>query len=434
MMAPASSAPRPRTLNGCALGHVFVALVCCAGCRSDPPPSADEYAVEERPPTVQEADERLLSEPLPPALATDAAPALSPDTRDRRTRAAPTSPDREYASSEVIRARRYVYRVHMIVPEWLGESDERVAHPAPELFIDVTDDRLRARFAGSGWPVPAGSEVRIRRGRPGAYLFDPTGGRPLAPGELARWFEGGPVTRRGPGLLVVPSRGALRGAPSGNQRGGSAGAGEVDDSGDLFSALLEEWWGERSDEARARCELGAPHVFRVGFWRAEQTAGVPVELPRSALRADEGDPPGYIAMQETRALLEPAALARLASLGPVPPDFEAPFAPSQAGAVAPGSGAISGFAAPTAMPTEGLRVVNESQTRVIVTVQGVPIGWLGSRTSAHFVGLRPGLYLVGAVRPIGAVVQRGREVAVPGVHRICDGHCRPGRRARPTGP
>ncbi len=290
-----------------------------------------------------------------------------------------------------MRARRFVYRVRMIVPGGLGDPDDRIARPSPELFIDVSRDRLRARFAGSGWPVPAGSEVRLRRDRPGAYLFDPHGGRPLEPGALAEWFEGGEVTRRGPPLRVLASLGP-RGAPLSTDQ---------DMPGELLCAFLAEWSGERWDNVGRRCERGAPALFRVGFWRAEQTAGVPVELPRSALRADEVGAPGYIPPQDSRALLEPAALGRIEPSGPVPPE-----------------------AAREDPPAEGLRVRNESATRAIVTVQGVAIGWLDAGATAYFVGLRPGMYEVGAIRPLGAVVQRGRPVPVPGTHRVCDGRCR----------
>lgn len=370
---------------------VALVLAGCEGCRERPLPSADEYADEELAPQVYEEEDGASAEPAPPMSDVNVR-AASPDARDRRPPALPTTLDREHESHEPVRARRYVYRVRMIVPGGLGDADDRIARPSAELFVDVSHDRLRARFAGSGWPVPAGSEVRLRRDRPGVYLFDAEGGRPLEPGELASWFEGGHVTRRGPPLRVFGAYGPARSAPATNDR---------DMPGELVCALLAEWAGERRDGVIHRCDRGAPHLFRLGFWRAEQTAGVPVELPRSALRADEVDPPPHIAAQDHRALLEPAALGRIAPSGSVPSDAAQPNAPA-----------------------EGLRVENESTTRAIVAVQGVAIGWLDAGASAYFVGLRPGLYEIGVMRPLGAVVQRGRPVPIPGVHRICEGRCR----------
>lgn len=371
----------------------FALLVALVGCeRSAPLPLADEYAEDELPPVVLEEREWDSSAPPPPvADAVERAP--SPDARDRRPPVVPTTLDREYESREPVRVRRFVYRVRMTVPTGLGDADDRVTRPSPELFLDVSHDRLRARFAGVGWPVPTGSEVRLRRDRPGVYLFDPEGGRPLGPGELATWFEGGRVTRRGPPLRVFGSLGGAQSATPTSDRS---------IPGELVCALLAELASERRDGVVRRCDRGAPHLFRLGFWRAEQTAGVPVELPRTGMRADEGDAPGHIPPQRTRALLEPAALARIAASGPVPSD-----------------------AAPQDPPPEGLRVLNESGARAIVTVQGVPMGWLDAGATAHFVGLRPGMYEIGAIRPLGAVIQRGRAVPVPGTHRVCEGRCRP---------
>ncbi len=373
-----------------------LAVLWLAGCDSCHPP---QRAPEEEPEdelasglgveVLEEEEPPDPSEP-PPAIA-DAPAAVGSAPRGAAPRPVlETSPDREYASDEPVRARRYVYRVRMAVPAGLGDGDDRLALPSAELFVDVSHDRLRARFAGAGWPVDAGSEVRLRRDRPGAYVFDGDGGRPLAPGELAAWFEGGPVTRRGPPLRVFATYGHPRNAPI---------ADDEDVPGELLCALLAEWAAEDRETVMRRCEQGAPHLWRLGFWRADQTAGVPVELPRSSLRADEGGAPAPIVAQDARAFVEPAALARIASSEPPAP---------------PAEGA----------PAEGLRVPNQSATRAIVTVQGIAIGWVDAAATAHFVGLSPGTYEVGSIRPLGAVVQRGRPVVVPGEHRVCDGRCR----------
>ncbi len=374
----------------------FVALLLlaaggCDGCRSPAPHVRDEYQDDEQQAEVTE--EETAPDPLsppPPAVAETAVPA--PEEAERPPQIVPApSIDQEWASDEVVHAHRYVYRVYMAVPAGLGEGTNRIARPAAELFVDVAPERLRARFAGAGWPVPAGSEVRLRRDRPGVYVFDAQGGRPLAPNEMASWFEGGPVTRRGPLLRILAHIGA-RAAPPPSDDGRPPG--------DLVCALLAEWSGEpREDGVMRRCERGAPHVWRLGFWRADQTAGVPVELPRSALRADHLAPPAPVARQTSRSFLEPTALSRL-----VP-------------------ASLTGSPTEDA-PAEGLRITNSSATRVIVTLQGLAIGWIDSSADAHFVGLPRGTYELAAVRPLGATVQSPREVFVPGLHRICDGRCR----------
>lgn len=329
--------------------------------------------VEELPPDA------LEGEPDPPALADPPGPG-EPGARapvERTIERAP-APDAEYASDEPVPAQRYVYRVRLVVPDSLGANRSDLAIPAAELFVDVSGERLRARFVGPGWPVEAGSEVRVRGDSPGAYVFDGRGGRSLAPGALSEWFEGGPRNRTGPPLSV-------RRDPTQTSH---------DVPGGLICALLAEWSGDSRENVERRCDGRAPLAFRVGFWRAERTADVPVELPRRALRADEADPPVVVAASHSRAFLEPGALGRV-------PMMERP-PPREPGGEEP------------AGPAEGLEFVNESEARVVVTVEGVAVGWVDSGTSGLFVGLRPGSYRVAALRPMGAVVIRPRVVVVPG--------------------
>src|SRR5690606_13339729 len=162
--------------------------------------------------------------------------------------------------------------------------------------------------------------------------------------------------------------------------------------GGLICALLAEWTGESRESVYRRCDGRAPLGFRVGFWRAERTADLPVELPRSALRADETAPPAAVPNSHSRAVPEPRALGRLPAMERPPP----------AGAAEEGG------------PSEGLEFVNQSEARVVVTVEGVAVGWVDAGTSGLFVGLRPGSYRVAALRPMGAVVIRPRVVVVPG--------------------
>lgn len=369
--------------GACALTLSCFLLVACG---RRPAPRQEDYEGIELAAQVMEETEPPDPDAPPPSPIGDAPSVVRARAHDRRPPpVVPTHRDEESEAGGTIRVRRYVYRVRMVVPAGLGDGSDRIARPSAELFVDVSHDRLRARFSGAGWPVGPGSEVRLRRDRHGVYLFDGEGGRPLEPGELAKWFEGGTVTRRGPPLRVFRGYGPARHAPA-----------DEDVPGALVCAFLAELAGEPRDGVMRRCEDGAPHLFRLGFWRAEQTADVPVTLPRSALRADELDPPPRVDDEPGRTFLESSGLRR-----------------------------ISPSRAPTAEPTaeSGLTIVNQSATRVIVTLEGVVSGWVDAGERLSFRGLRPGVYEVGAIRPLGAVVQRRRLMAVPGTHRICDGPC-----------
>jgi hypothetical protein len=361
---------------------LIVAIGLALGCESGSATSRRPSAPRSRPPAGAHVEElspdALAAEPPPPAIADTPAPGEpgAPPARAARTVERAPAPDSEYASDEPVPARRYVYSVRLVVPESLGVNRSDLAIPAAELFVDVSAERVRARFVGPGWPVEAGSEVRVRGDSPGAYVFDGRGGRSLAPGALSEWFEGGPRNRTGPPLSV--------------RRDPAHTSQEV--PGGLICALIAEWAGESRENLERRCDGRAPLGFRVGFWRAERTADVPVELPRRALRADEANEPAAVPASHSRAFLEPGALARL-------PAMERP--PPSAGDEPAG-------------PAEGLEFVNESEARVVVTVEGVAVGWVDAGTSGLFVGLRPGSYRVAALRPMGAVVIRPRVAVVPG--------------------
>jgi hypothetical protein len=357
---------------------VAVALAIAAlGCESAParrsPPPGDPAGahVEELSP------EQLDRDPIPPPVADPPSmPIEAPAAEGARPIERAPASDEANGSDAPVRARRYVYRVRLLVPEMLGENRSDLARSAAELFVDVSGDRLRARFVGQGWPVEAGSEIRVRGDSPGVYVFDRDGGRSLAPGAMSEWFEGGPRNRTGPPLMV--------------RRDPNRGREEV--PGALICALLAEWAAEPRESVARRCETGAPLGFRVGLWRGERTADVPVELPARALRADEADPPAPIPGSTSRAFLEPSALARVPEMEHAPRDL-----------VAPAGG-----------PAEGLEFVNESEARVVVTIEGIAAGWVDSGARGLFVGLRPGAYRIAALRPLGAVVIRPRIVPVPG--------------------
>lgn len=340
------------------------------GRRRAPTPVPEGAHIEEISP------DSLRDESPPPPIADRAPVAHDEDSAPPRVIERALATDSEYDNDEPEAAIRYVYRVRLVVPSVLGEDHSDLAIPAAELFVDVSADRLRARFVGPGWPVAAGSEVRLRGDSPGVYLFDRSGGRSMAPGTLAEWFEGG-EPRRGPQLMVSRELGR-----------------DVEERpGALVCALLSEWMNEPRSSIARRCERGAPPAFRVGFWRAERTAEVPVELPRRVLRGDEVDAPPAPGAGTSRAFLEPAALARIPAAGPrvevSPPVDESP-------------------------PGEGLEFTNESEARVLVAAEGVVIGWVDAGATALFVGLRPGVYRIAAMRPLGSVVMRPRAVTVPG--------------------
>ncbi len=291
--------------------------------------------------------------------------------------------DRDYRGDEPIEVMRLVYRVTFRVPPMLGDVPSTMARPTTELHVDVSEDRLRAHFAGPGWPVVPGSEVRLRRDLGGVYIFDGRGGQPVGPGMLAQWFQGGPLTRR------QTPRVWIRRAPAAEQNA----------PGDLICALIAEWSGQPRTELERRCgEGGAPLAFRIGAWRAERTAEVPVELQRNALRADHQDPPPSLPAATSRAFMEESVLARI-PLGrrrrrrrrrrEEPPPADAT-----------------------------LHVENRGPTRVVVTVGGIPVGWVDRGASGRFEGLVPGEHLVAAMRPLGHLALHPRARTIPGEVRI----------------
>lgn len=270
-----------------------------------------------------------------------------------------------------VSARRLVYRVAFSVPPAFRERRADMAPPAAELQVDMSPDRLRARFVGPGWPFARGVEVRLRADLPGVYLFDGQGGRSLGPGELAAWFEGKRFGEAHSTPRVRREYGA----------GGDAGS-------EPLCALIAEWTAQKREDLLPRCAGGAiPPTFSFGPWRAELTAMVPIALPGSALRGDEREPPVAILPVTSGTTLAPSDLARVA--------------PARASDVGTSLGA--------------LEVDNHAgDTRVVVLVDGVPIGWVDAGHQARFEGLFAGTHRVGAVRPLGVVRVPPRALRVPG--------------------
>jgi hypothetical protein len=354
----------------CAIVWCVFPLAC-----SEPPASA---AVRGRPEArvVQAASDDWAHRVGQPVL-----PRRTPSPSEMKI-APPTIGDSEYASREPVSVRRIVYRFTLIVPAAMKSGRPPVAVPAGELHIDATEQRLRARFIGPGWPIDEGSEVRLRVDAPGAYLFDGEGGRPLPPGQLASWFLGGSGLRARGDLQMRYDYG---GAPN-------------EGPGDMLCALLAEWTQNSREETQPRCAGAIPPGFRFGAWQADLTALVPISLPRSDLRADAANPPAPLPTSDTRDLLEAEELGRIAPT-PLKPSDEANLPPA----------AVSG---------KTLRIENRTPARLCVIVQGIPIGWIKPDVVGDFAGLAPGVYRVAAQRSSGLVVLPPTLMRIPGEVRL----------------
>jgi hypothetical protein len=337
-------------------------LIACSGGEGSPSPERSSRPIPEAPP------------PVPPEKVYAPGETISDEAAPPRRTVAAFERDRDFAGEEQVEARRLVYRVRLRIPRSLGEGHAAVHQPAAELYLDVSSDRLRARFVGTGWPVPEGSEIRIRRDAPGAYVFDGRGGRPLGPGQMAHWFEGG-RPRGTPSYRVAPP-------PLDEQSG----------PGDLVCRLVAEWTGEGPTTVARRCgEGGSTPSFRVGLWLATRTADVGVRLPRRSLRADHLDPPSPPAEAEhAHAYLTEASMRQLQRIR-----------------------GAHGEPADDA-PERGLVVVNRGPTRIIVTVRGTPIGWIDAGHEHPFPDIPRGSYQVGALRPFGLLAAGKRPLVVPG--------------------
>lgn len=298
------------------------------------------------------------------------AQALAPSALPLEARTAVMSDEAE-ASAEPVFVSRLVYRVRFVVPPMFRDRRAVVEAPAGELQLDVSMTRMRARFAGPGWPVDEGTEIRLRSGLPGAYLFDGRGGRSLGAGQLAAWFEGRELGKAKTRVAVRREYKPRAERPM---------------PGELVCALLAEWSNQPRRSLAYRCDAESlPPGFRIGPWTGELTAVVPMELPRRALRADEVDPPAHIPPRRARALLEADAVKKLEPSRPVDE---------------PGPGALV--------------VENQTNTRAIVIAQGAAVGWVESGERLRVEGFTPGWYRIGAIRPLGVLRMPPRLFRVPG--------------------
>ena len=328
--------------------------------------------------------------------------------RRRRTVVPAIDIDRAYDRGGQTTARRLVYRLDLHIPTGFGAGQPSIARPSAELTVDLTRDRLRARFDGDGCALAPGTEVRLRGDQRGTYVFDADGGRPLPPGRLAGFFEGGDaLLRQPPPLRIEPAE-----------------VGEGEGPGTLLCALLAEWSGVDRDELAHRCgSAGSPVRFRVGPWYAERTADVGIEVAVNSLRADHVDPPtGAIAPNRGRPTFEVGSWLRRPT---GPPSLAAAAGPSGGSATAAGDGPQPGPDPPipsgrgTDLQDEPVLVVtNASSTRMAIVASGVPVAWLESGETGYFVAPAAASYRIGALRPLGRIALWSRNVTVPGDVRI----------------
>jgi hypothetical protein len=355
---------------------VFACVACNESSRS--PSSRGLAAPNIPPPSAAEEDDRA------PSWATAVGKSLSQGWQPSANRITPaTASDRQFESDEPVTIRRLVYRATLEVPPGLRSAHSPVLPSASELHLDVGIDRLRGRFVGPSWPIDEGSELRMRADVPGIYMFDGAGGRPLAPGHLASWFNGdeGEQFPRQPVNLRAEAGPSAEG-PS-----------------ELVCALIAEWTAQPRQSLENWCADGTLiQKFKFGVWNFDLTAIVPMNVPRSQLRADGVALPKPLATTRVRTLLDTRDIERLAPIV-IRPGATPALAPL-VDAGPPGSGV--------------LHAENRGVGRMLLIVQGVPLAWLQPRASANFSGFTPGYYRVGAVRAYAQNAFTPNPTIIPG--------------------
>lgn len=283
----------------------------------------------------------------------------------------------EFVSGGEVRVRRIIYQVNPVVTWALGYGNTELLAPTGEIVLDISGSRLRARFQGTGLAADDGSEIRLRADEHGTYVFDGRGGRSVGTGQLAAWYQDGPGARG----VEFKLRQAV-----------------PDDAHtiELVCRFFGEWAGASIASVRRACgSLGLPTKFRFGPYRIDRTAETVVYLPETALRSDEREPPRGLRHESVVQFFEPRALARLA-----PTIDDVPERRLRPGEVRP-------------TVDEGMTVENRTGARVLVTIDGVALGWLDPSETTHFSGMPPGGYWVGAMFPLGGIASRRRAHRLP---------------------
>ncbi|MCA9532275.1 MAG: hypothetical protein KC593_01300 [Myxococcales bacterium] len=288
-----------------------------------------------------------------------------------RARIAPR-PDDEYITREPIPARRLVYRMRLLIHSTFGDPPPGTPPAGAELNLDMTADRLRARFLGETWPIQPGAEVRVRRGSPGTYVFDAMGGRHLGPGELSGWFVGERVGRDPFVRVRAPRVPTIGPAP-------------------MICRLIAEWANSTYSSISNRCRDGAPPWFRVGMWFGTLSADVTMDLPQSTLRADERDPPPRAEPIDGRVMLSEVLRARLWPA--TTPTYDPGPLPQEHGT---------------------LTIENRAPRKMIIVVDAVPVAWVEAGASLEVGQLPAGQHWVGAQYPFGHRATAPIQVQIPG--------------------
>lgn len=337
-----------------------LALLALAGCAGPEPPPALGTA------------EIVTPEPPPPEPARVVLEGETADEGSRRV--IPASHVDERASPSPIRVRRLVFRFEIRVPWGLGAGQSEIPTPTGELTVDLAGPRLRARFSGQGFPVDEGAEIRMRVDEPGTYVVDGKGGRPLTTGQLASWFQGGIGPR------VTEMRVRTR-------------AEEERETVDFVCRLFGEWAGSSMYNVRRTCASdGLPTRFYFGSYHVERTAEVWLTMPERALRADHLDVP-TLRHEPSVVFHDRIMRERVHPSSDDPPNRRPePEAPEV---------------------TDGVLVESQLVTRALVTVSGVPIGWLDPGARAHFDGIATGGYVISALMPLGGSAAIARAYELP---------------------
>lgn len=379
--SPSSHPNPPRRAFARAALCIALALAGCQETARSPSQRAFQNRTNSPPPQAAD-DERA------PSWATEVGKSLSQGWQlGAASRVTPASvSDRQFDSNEPVAVRRLVYRATIDLPQGLRAPHTPVLPSPSELHLDVAIDRLRGRFVGPSWPVDDGSELRMRADVPGVYMFDGAGGRPLAPGHLASWFNGD----EGEQFPRQPA--SLRSDPGPSAEGPS----------ELVCALIAEWTAQPRQALENWCENGTlMQKFKFGVWSFDLTAIVPMTLPRSQLRADAVGLPKPLSSARVRHLLETRDIERLGPIVIRPnanSNQNLNLVPIDAGP--PGSGV--------------LRAENRGSTRMLLVVQGVPLAWLQPRAATTLSGFTPGYYRVGAVRAFAQNALTPNPMAIPG--------------------
>jgi hypothetical protein len=368
------------------LATAFYPAACAESRRSDP--------VELRLPPEDAGQARLDDKP---ALAQRDKPARSaPIKGTAAARRRPSAGDDGQQS--LVPIRRLVYRATFVVPQPFRDRRSVLPPIAGELVTDISDQWIEGRFSGPAWPVPEGSAALVFRGRPGAMVYDGTGPRQLGSGRLASWFEGRLEGRSKSFLIVRREYGHNR---------------TTTGPGDLLCALLAEWAAQPRDNVMRRCVGNVlPPGFRLGPWRAELTAVVPMSAPepdekswKSRARLSAAPPPP--AAPGNRPIMDP--------------DEVATFIPARRWRAA----------RPDRERNASLRFANNTSTSVMVIADGLPLGWVGSQSELLFEGLTPDRYRIGAVRPLGRLCHGPRTLTLPGEIVMGKPKPDPGSNSRP---